>query len=431
MPAITTPFDKSGDLDLTALRGLVDWLLDQGMHGLIVAGTTGEWYTLSPRERGDLFRTVSEQVGGRVPVIAGCSAFTADQAIDNARVAADYNFDGILLTPPPYVVPSDREIVAFYQSVAKESALPVCVYNWPPGTNVDMSLELIRQLTDIDKVVALKMSTADIGGLCELFFELKHKVRIFCFASTRLGVSLVRHSGLDGTMGAAAVLGSDHPDMYNATWAGDHEQAEWQGNNQWQIELASCPAVAEEKTTVSGDVVVIAAGASSPSKLEYLGSQVPLKPIALQMNVTERIKPLVLHLVQHIGKRLSLKQTVEGNMLIGGGWLANLRLESGLSASPGVDILPANICANLRVAENVVPEVGNVHLLRTWTGLACVTPDHFPVFGPVPEVKNCFIVSGDLSFTYGPTLSRMVSQLICGEITDLAVDMYSPGRFSG
>ena len=212
---------------------------------------------------------------------------------------------------------------------------------------------------------------------------------------------------------------------------GTRVNALWQGNNQWQIELASCPAVAEEKTTVSGDMVVIAAGASSPSILEYLGSQVPLKPIALQMNVTERIKPLVSHLVQHIGKSLSLKQTAEGNMLIGGGWPAKLRLESGLSASPGVDILPANTCANLRVAENVVPAVGNVHLLRTWTGLACVTPDHFPVFGPVPEVNNCFIASGDLSFTYGPTLSRMVSQLICGEITDLPVDMYSPGRFSG
>ena len=263
MPAITTPFDKSGDLDLTALRGLVDWLLDQGMHGLIVAGTTGEWYTLSPRERRDLFRTVSEQVGGRVPVIAGCSAFTADQAIDNARVAADYNFDGILLTPPPYVVPSDREIVAFYQSVAKESALPVCVYNWPPGTNVDMSLELIRQLTDIDKVVALKMSTADIGGLCELFFELKHKVRIFCFASTRLGVSLVRHSGLDGTMGAAAVLGSDHPDMYNATWADDHEQAEMLAERDMRLmqglftpdltsQFGSAPAVFKEALRMQG-----------------------------------------------------------------------------------------------------------------------------------------------------------------------------------
>ncbi len=263
IPAITTPFDKSGDLDLTALKGLVDWLLEQGMHGLIVAGTTGEWYSLSSQERRDLFKTVAEQVGGRVPVIAGCSAFTANQAIDNARAAADYKFDGILLTPPPYIVPSDREIVAYYQSVAKESTLPVCVYNWPPGTNVDMGLDLIGQLTEIDKVVALKMSTPDIGGLCELFFELKHKVRMFFFASTRLGVSLARNSGLDGTMGAAAVLGRDHPDMFNAVWAGDYERAEALADRDMRMmralftpdltsQFGSAPAVFKEALRMQG-----------------------------------------------------------------------------------------------------------------------------------------------------------------------------------
>jgi len=226
MPAITTPFDKSGDLDLVALRGLIDWLIEQGMHGLVVAGTTGEWYSLSRQEKRDLFKTVSEQAGGKIPIIAGCNAFTAKGAIEIAEAATDCRFDGILLTPPPYVVPSDREIITFYQAVAKECALPICVYNWPPGTNVDMSLEVIRQLSDIDKVVALKVSTTDVGGFCELFFELKEKIRIFFFASTKLGVSLVQHSGLDGTMGAAGVLGRDHPDMFNAIWAGDYKRAE-------------------------------------------------------------------------------------------------------------------------------------------------------------------------------------------------------------
>lgn len=202
-------------------------------------------------------------------------------------------------------------------------------------------------------------------------------------------------------------------------------------NNQWQVELVSCLTAAGEKSTVNGGVVVIAAGAWSRSILRYLGSEAPLNLAALQMNVSERIKPMVPHLVQHIGKRLSLKQTAEGNILIGGGWPAKLRWESGLSASPEMEILPANICANLHIARNVVPELGNVHLLRTWTGLACDTPDHLPLLGPVPAVKNCFVVGGGLLFTFGPTLSRMVSQLICGEATDMAVDMYNPGRFSG
>ena len=202
------------------------------------------------------------------------------------------------------------------------------------------------------------------------------------------------------------------------------------GNKQWQIELVSSLAGDEEKRTVSGDVVLIAAGAGSVPILRYMGSEVPLEPLALQMNVSERVKPSIQHLVQHVSKKLSLKQTSEGNILMGGGWPAKLRRQGSLSASPETVIVPENICANLRVAKNVVPEVGNIHLLRTWTGLACVTPDHLPLLGPVPEVKNCFVVGGDLTFTLGPTLARMVSQLICNESTDLPVGMYNPDRFS-
>lgn len=200
-------------------------------------------------------------------------------------------------------------------------------------------------------------------------------------------------------------------------------------NNQWQVELASCLNATEEKSTIHGGVLLIAAGAWSRSILKYMGSELPLKPLAIQMNVSERIKPLVPHLVQHIGNKLSLKQTSEGNILIGGGWPAKLRWEDGLSASPRVDILPDSICANLRVGANVVPEIGNAHLLRTWTGIASDTPDHLPLLGMVPKVKGCFIAGGGSSFTLGPTLSRIASQLICGEITDLPVNMYNPSRF--
>ena len=202
-----------------------------------------------------------------------------------------------------------------------------------------------------------------------------------------------------------------------------------QGNNQWQIELVSSPAGPEEQRTVSGDVVLIAAGAGSVPILRYLGSKLPLEPLALQMNVSERVNPSIPHLVQHVSKKLSLKQTPEGNILIGGGWPAKLCRQGGLPAAPETEIVPANICANLRVAENVVPAVGDFHLLRTWAGLACVAPDHLPVLGPVSEVKNCFIVGGNLSFTLGPALARMASQLMCGETTVLPVGMYSPGRF--
>ena len=97
IPAITTPFTEQGRLDLQSLRRLLVWLADEGMHGLVVAGTTGEWFSMESGEKAALFKTVGEVLKGELPLIAGCNAFTADTAIANAVTAAESGFDGILL----------------------------------------------------------------------------------------------------------------------------------------------------------------------------------------------------------------------------------------------------------------------------------------------------------------------------------------------
>jgi len=225
IPAITTPFASDGAFDRVACGRLLEWLVGEGMHGLIVAGTTGEWFSLSEDDRTALFRTVGDQLRGRLPLIAGCNAFTPQQAIAHAQLAAECGFDGILLTPPPYMVPSEDEIFAFYVTVAAAISLPICVYNWPPGTNVDMSLDLLTRLAEIDKVVAIKNSTSRLDHFVRVFFQLKDQVRIFGFAMDELGLTLLSTHGGAGTMGAGAVLGRDQPDFYNHLWRGDLEKA--------------------------------------------------------------------------------------------------------------------------------------------------------------------------------------------------------------
>lgn len=229
IPAITTPFDQQGDFDETALKQLLDWLAGQGMHGLIVAGTQGEWFSLTAEEKHSLYRIVGEMLGGKITIIAGCNAFTAKQAIDNAACAAACHFDGILLTPPPYVVPTEEEIYTFYRDVNASIDLPICVYNWPPGTNVDMSVSLLSKLAELDKVVAIKNSTPDPRHFLDVFFALKDKVRIFGVPMNELGITLVQYHDADGTMGAGAVLGRDHPDFFNAIWENDVSRARLMG----------------------------------------------------------------------------------------------------------------------------------------------------------------------------------------------------------
>ena len=225
IPAITTPFTADGALDREGWLELLDWMVAERMHGIVVAGTTGEWFSLSPAERKELFRLAAQRIRGRITVLGGCSAFTPAEAIDYARAAQECGLDGILVTPPPYVVPTDPEVVAFFRAISDAVAMPICVYNWPRGTNVDLGRQVLEQLAEIEHVVAIKNSTGNLAGFLEGFFALKDRVRYFGFPMNELGITLIQHHGGDGTIGAGAVLGRDHPDFFNHVWAGNLEAA--------------------------------------------------------------------------------------------------------------------------------------------------------------------------------------------------------------
>lgn len=225
MPAITTPFDERGELDLGSLRKLLEWLADEGMHGLIVAGTTGEWFSMNSTEKAALFKAVGEVLKGVMPLIAGCNAFTAKEVISNANTAARSGFDGILVTPPPYARPCEREVIGYYEDIDQGTPLPICVYNWPPGTNIDMRRETLECLAELEHVVALKNSTGDREHFLDVMRSLNRKVRIFGVPMTAVGAELITNGEADGTMGAGAVLGRTQPEFFNALWAGDRERA--------------------------------------------------------------------------------------------------------------------------------------------------------------------------------------------------------------
>jgi len=225
LPAITTPFDERGDLDLARLRRLLEWMAEEGMHGLVIAGTTGEWFSMNSAEKADLFKTVGEVLKGEMPLIAGCNAFTAKEVLENAVTAARCGFDGIIVTPPPYVRPCEREVIAFYEDVDRGTPLPICIYNWPPGTNIDLRRGTLEQLSELEHVVAIKNSTGDPKHFLDVMRALNRKVRIFGIPMTADGAELALNGEADGTMGAGAVLGRVHPEFYNALWEGDRARA--------------------------------------------------------------------------------------------------------------------------------------------------------------------------------------------------------------
>ena len=221
IPAVTTPFSKDGALDVKAAKSLLRWMLEQGMHGVNLLGTQGEWFSMNREEKHRLLKAAGDLLKNKLTLITGCSAFTAAEVIENINVAADCGFDGVLVTPPPYIRPSEGEIHAFYRDINDASALPVCVYNWPPGAGLDMSLSLLSRLSELNKVVAIKNSTASLRHFLDVFFALKDSVRVFGVPMNEFGAGLVKHYGADGTMGAGAILGSEQPDFFNCIWSGD------------------------------------------------------------------------------------------------------------------------------------------------------------------------------------------------------------------
>lgn len=225
IPAITTPFDAVGGFDEEAQRRLLEWLHGEGLHGLVIAGTTGEWFSMTPAERAAQIRLTGSQLKGKMTLLCGCNAYTATESLSYAALAAEAGFDGILVCPPPYVVPTEDEIYAFFKEISDNSPLPVCIYNWPRGTGVDISLPLFERLAELEKVVAIKNSTSSLRNFLKVFFALRERVRVFGFGMDPIGTTMIRYEGGDGLMGAGAVLGSDQPRFFDAVWAGDMERA--------------------------------------------------------------------------------------------------------------------------------------------------------------------------------------------------------------
>lgn len=176
---VVTPFDASGDFDEAACRQILDLLIDDGVHGIIVAGSTGEWFTLNNTERARLFEVAVDQVGGRVTLLGGVAAIATRDSVALARIGKETGLDGALLLPPPYALPTERELLCFFEAVAKVG-LPIMVYNNPGRTQVNLDAGLMEQICDFDSIVALKDSTKDLYQMSNTIRAVSDRMAVFC-----------------------------------------------------------------------------------------------------------------------------------------------------------------------------------------------------------------------------------------------------------
>jgi 4-hydroxy-tetrahydrodipicolinate synthase len=163
MPALVTPM-LNGQVDEEAFQSLVNWQIEEGSHGLVPVGTTGESPTLSHAEHKTVVELCVAAAGKRVPVIAGAGSNNTSEAIDLAVHAEGAGADAVLVVTPYYNKPSQKGLYAHFRAIAEAIAIPVIIYNIPPRSIIDMSVETMKRLyDDCENIVGVKDATANLA----------------------------------------------------------------------------------------------------------------------------------------------------------------------------------------------------------------------------------------------------------------------------
>lgn len=166
-----TPF-KNGEVDVEAIEGMVEFQLQNGVHGLVPCGTTGETPALSESEDRLVIETVVRTANGRVPIIAGTGSNSTDMAIKYTRMAEEAGADGSLQVAPYYNKPTQEGLYRHFAAIAENTGLPLILYNIPGRTAVTIEAETMARLAEIPNIVGVKESTlsmnmvSDIKRLC-------------------------------------------------------------------------------------------------------------------------------------------------------------------------------------------------------------------------------------------------------------------------
>ena len=185
IPAVITPFDRNHNIDFDSLEKHIKFLIDEGSHGLVSCGTTGESPTLDHDEHKKVTEFIVKKSNSRVPVMAGCGSNSTTETLDLVDHAKKSKADAALLVTPYYNKPSEDGLFKHYKFISEKIDLPVYLYDIPGRSIVRLSINLIEKLSKIKNIVGIKDATSDLSSPME--------VRRIC------GKNFVQLSGEDAT----------------------------------------------------------------------------------------------------------------------------------------------------------------------------------------------------------------------------------------
>jgi 4-hydroxy-tetrahydrodipicolinate synthase len=224
IPPMTTPFDKNGDLIVSALLDQVDFLVDAGVHGIVAGGSNGEGHTFDRDSYAGLIEIASTAARGRVPFVAGVIVNSTREAIVRGQMLKGMDVAALQVTPVHYLFkPDDTATVEHFRAVAEETKLPILIYNVIPWNYLSPAL-LLRIMREVPGVVGVKQSAGDLKLLSDLLDAAQPDDLIFT------AIDALLYSSYDlGAHGSIAAMLAAVPHANVALWdavkAGDHDTA--------------------------------------------------------------------------------------------------------------------------------------------------------------------------------------------------------------
>ncbi|KPH71725.1 MULTISPECIES: 4-hydroxy-tetrahydrodipicolinate synthase [Bacillaceae] len=220
LTAMVTPFDKDGKLDYSQLEDLINYLLENGTDGLVVGGTTGESPTLSVDEKMKLFRHVVKIVNKRVPVIAGTGSYNTKESVELTKRTEALGVDGFLLVAPYYNKPNQEGMFQHFSQIAKETTLPIMLYNIPGRSIVNMDVDTVVRLSEIDNIVSIKEAGTDLDQISEIIEKTNDDFTVYS-GNDSLTLPMLSIGATGVVSVASHIIGNEMKEMINRFFNGD------------------------------------------------------------------------------------------------------------------------------------------------------------------------------------------------------------------
>ncbi|MGN6272370.1 MAG: dihydrodipicolinate synthase family protein [Protaetiibacter sp.] len=291
IPPILTPYSEAGEIDILSLERLVESLIDHGVHGLFVLGSSGEAAFLTDAQRRELLVETVRITAGRVPVIAGVNDMTTNRVIDHVRIAADAGAEAIVATAPFYALPNATEVDAHFRAIAESTSLPLFAYDVPVRVHHKLEAELLVRLGLDRVIVGVKDSSGDDVAFRRLVAANRAAGSpLTLFTGHEVVADGALLAGADGVVpGLGNVDPAGYVRMFHAAKAGD-----WKLVQHEQERLAGLFEIVTQSEHLGGEAAGLGAFKTALVQLGVFDSNIMSRPITrLSGDAVDRIRELV------------------------------------------------------------------------------------------------------------------------------------------